>query len=259
MSAWIKIALLWVPLWLAPPLFAQDSHFTTHQTTYDMSALGMYHAAHPVVKGVMLVLVGASILTWAIFLLKWLQLRLAIIVLNKEQQRLKAQPTLQSIAQHIPQLGQHSVTTQLFQEIADELNRSEGQADHAFVERIDYRLERQIQHWTYRRRYGIGMLATIGSVAPFIGLFGTVWGIMNSFIGIVNAKTTNLAVVAPGIAEALFATALGLVAAIPAVMMYNYFTRLLAHYATLVGNLAAMLRLMVKRDISLQRLSTEAE
>ena len=72
---------------------------------------------------------------------------------------------------------------------------------------------------------GTGMLATIGATAPFVGLFGTVWGIMNSFIGISKAHTTNLAVVAPGIAEALLATAFGLVAAIPAVVIYNVFAR----------------------------------
>lgn len=240
-------------------LYAEVPNLETTEVLHDMSVMGMYHAAHPVVKGVMLLLVAASVLTWAIFLMKWVQLRMAIAKLGKEQKRLKKQPSLQVTATKLHKFGEKSVTAKLFKEIADELKRSEGQSDHAFVERVDYRLERQIQHWTYRSRYGIGMLATIGSVAPFIGLFGTVWGIMNSFIGIVNAKTTNLAVVAPGIAEALFATALGLVAAIPAVMMYNYFTRLVAHYSTLVGNLVAMLRLMVKRDISLNRLSTEAE
>ena len=83
---------------------------------------------------------------------------------------------------------------------------------------------------------GTGILATIGSTAPFIGLFGTVWGIMNSFVGISQAQTTNLAVVAPGIAEALLATAFGLVAAIPAVFIYNLFARSLASYKALVGD-----------------------
>ena len=76
---------------------------------------------------------------------------------------------------------------------------------------------------THAVRTGMGVLATIGATAPFVGLFGTVWGIMNSFIGISKAQTTNFAVVAPGIAEALLATAIGLVAAIPAVVIYNHF------------------------------------
>src|SRR3546814_1624005 len=83
---------------------------------------------------------------------------------------------------------------------------------------------------------GTGLLATIGATAPFVGLFGTVWGIMNSFIGIAASKTTNLAVVAPGIAEALLATALGLVAAIPAVVIYNHFSRQIGAYRAQVAD-----------------------
>ena len=82
---------------------------------------------------------------------------------------------------------------------------------------------------------GTGVLATIGATAPFVGLFGTVWGIMNTFIGISRSQTTNLAVVAPGIAEALLATACGLAAAIPAVVIYNHFSRRIAGYRALVG------------------------
>ena len=85
--------------------------------------------------------------------------------------------------------------------------------------------------------------------APFIGLFGTVWGIMNSFVGIAESGTTNLAVVAPGIAEALLATALGLVAAIPAVIMYNHFTRSLASVRGAMGDLSAGLQQLVSRDL----------
>ena len=81
-----------------------------------------------------------------------------------------------------------------------------------------------------RVRLGMGLLATIGATSPFVGLFGTVWGIMNAFIGISKAQTTNLAVVAPGIAEALLATAIGLVAAIPAVIIYNHFARVTKGY-----------------------------
>ena len=89
-------------------------------------------------------------------------------------------------------------------------------------ERVASRLERLEAGAGRRMLKGTGVLATIGATAPFVGLFGTVWGIMNSFIGISKSQTTNLAVVAPGIAEALLATALGLVAAIPAVVIYNH-------------------------------------
>ena len=96
---------------------------------------------------------------------------------------------------------------------------------------------------------GTGVLATIGSTAPFVGLFGTVWGIMNSFIGISKAQTTNLAVVAPGIAEALLATAFGLVAAIPAVVIYNVFSRQIAGYRGLLGDASAEIERLVSRDL----------
>jgi biopolymer transport protein ExbB len=98
-------------------------------------------------------------------------------------------------------------------------------------------------------RGGTGVLATVGATAPFIGLFGTVWGIMNSFIGISKAQTTNLAVVAPGIAEALLATALGLVAAIPAVILYNQLGRSIAGYRVLARQAAGEVERIVSRDL----------
>ncbi len=109
-----------------------------------------------------------------------------------------------------------------------------------------------------RLTLGTGVLATIGATAPFVGLFGTVWGIMNSFIGISESQTTNLAVVAPGIAEALLATALGLVAAIPAVVIYNHFARQIAAYRALLADTAAGIERLVSRDLDLERLTEPA-
>jgi biopolymer transport protein ExbB len=103
---------------------------------------------------------------------------------------------------------------------------------------------------------GTGVLATIGATAPFVGLFGTVWGIMNSFIGISKSHTTNLAVVAPGIAEALLATAFGLAAAIPAVVIYNIFARSIAGYRALLGDAAAEVLRLVSRDPGRQATTT---
>jgi biopolymer transport protein ExbB len=100
-----------------------------------------------------------------------------------------------------------------------------------------------------RIRTGIGILATIGSTSPFVGLFGTVWGIMNSFIGISKSQTTNLAVVAPGIAEALLATAIGLVAAIPAVIIYNYFARVTRSYLELVSRASGASGRLLSREL----------
>ena len=98
---------------------------------------------------------------------------------------------------------------------------------------------------------GTGVLATIGSTAPFVGLFGTVWGIMNSFLGISRLHTTNLAVVAPGIAEALLATAMGLIAAIPAVIIYNVLVRGITGYRALLGDASAQVLLLLSRQASL--------
>jgi biopolymer transport protein ExbB len=95
----------------------------------------------------------------------------------------------------------------------------------------------------------MGLLATIGATSPFVGLFGTVWGIMNSFIGISKSQTTNLAVVAPGIAEALLATAFGLAAAIPAVIIYNHFTRVTKSYLELVSRSSGAAARLLSRDL----------
>jgi len=100
---------------------------------------------------------------------------------------------------------------------------------------------------------GTGLLATIGSIAPFVGLFGTVWGIVHSFIGISRAQTTNLAVVAPGIAEALMATAMGLIAAIPAVVIYNPFARSITGYRTLLADVSAQVMRLLSRELDRPR------
>ncbi|MGB8135671.1 MAG: tonB-system energizer ExbB, partial [Pseudolabrys sp.] len=131
-----------------------------------------------------------------------------------------------------------------------EIRLSDGAADKdGLKERITSLLERMEAAFSRRISRGTGVLATIGATAPFVGLFGTVWGIMNSFIGISKSHTTNLAVVAPGIAEALLATALGLVAAIPAVVMYNMFSRWIAGYRALHADAAAEILRIVSRDL----------
>src|SRR6185369_12376970 len=116
-------------------------------------------------------------------------------------------------------------------------------------ERIASRLERIEAAYGRRLLRGTGVLGTIGSTAPFVGLFGTVWGIMNSFIGISKSQTTNLAVVAPGIAEALLATAFGLAAAIPAVVIYNHFARVSKGYLELVSRASGAAARLLSRDL----------
>lgn len=116
-------------------------------------------------------------------------------------------------------------------------------------ERVASRLSRIEAQASRRMSRGTGLLATIGSTAPFVGLFGTVWGIMNAFIGISQSQTTNLAIVAPGIAEALLATAIGLVAAIPAVVIYNVFARSITGYRQLLADASAGVERLVSRDV----------
>ncbi|AHG65300.1 biopolymer transport protein ExbB [Advenella mimigardefordensis DPN7] len=219
----------------------------------EFSPMGIYEAAHPVVQGVIIVLLLCSLLTWTICVVKAAQLALATHRIRRQQRWLSDIPSLalcRDVAGHWRRTHEMPL---LVREITDEITLSSGVIDTDLKDRIEYRLARRADQQLQRLRYGIGPLATIGSVAPFVGLFGTVWGIMNSFIGIASAKNVSLAVVAPGIAEALFATAIGLVAAIPAVVLYNLFLRGLNRYQAQLGNLVAMLFLLFKRDVSLGR------
>jgi biopolymer transport protein ExbB len=146
----------------------------------------------------------------------------------------------------------------LVREATDEVRVSAQVLDHVGAtgvnERVTSRLSRVETEASQRMTKGTGVLATIGATAPFVGLFGTVWGIMNAFIGISHSQTTNLAVVAPGIAEALLATALGLVAAIPAVIIYNVFARSIAGYRRLLGDASAGIERLVSRELDFRKL-----
>lgn len=137
----------------------------------------------------------------------------------------------------------------MLNEAQNELELSEGSDDNEGIkERTSFRLERRVAAVGRQMGRGNGYLATIGAISPFVGLFGTVWGIMNSFIGIAQTQTTNTAVVAPGIAEALLATAIGLVAAIPAVVIYNVFARQIGGFKAMLGDVAAQVLLLQSRD-----------
>lgn len=136
-----------------------------------------------------------------------------------------------------------------------ELERTYSQESHVasgIKERVEMRMERRVAAIIRELGRGNGYLATIGAISPFIGLFGTVWGIMNSFIGIAHSQTTNLAVVAPGIAEALLATAIGLIAAIPAVIIYNIFARMISGYRGEIGDIATGVVTLVSRDLDIE-------
>lgn len=216
----------------------------------DLSPWGMYQHADVVVKSVMIGLLLASMLTWTIWLAKSIELLQARRRLRNEQPDLKGARNLNQAAQQAR--AKHSFSTLLIEDALDELKLSAGSKEKDGIkERVSFRLERLVAACGREMSKGTGVLATIGSTAPFIGLFGTVWGIMNSFIGIAKTQTTNLAVVAPGIAEALLATALGLVAAIPAVIIYNLFARSIAAYKAQVADASAQVLLLVSRDLDM--------
>lgn len=216
--------------------------------THDLSPWGMYQQADVVVKAVMIGLVLASILTWTIWVGKGIELSRARRRLRAELSDLKKARTLNQAAEQAR--AQHSFSQMLIEDAQEELQLSAHSTEKEGIkERVAFRQERLVGASGRKMSQGTGILATIGSTAPFIGLFGTVWGIMNSFIGIAKSQTTNLAVVAPGIAEALLATALGLVAAIPAVVIYNVFSRSIGAYKAQVGDASAQVILLVSRDL----------
>ncbi|WP_223881577.1 tol-pal system-associated acyl-CoA thioesterase [Affinibrenneria salicis] len=216
----------------------------------DLSVWGMYQHADVVVKTVMIGLLLASVVTWALFFSKSVNLLSARRRLRREYQELEQVKNLDEAADTAATFKGNSVSARLLQDARDELELSSRSDDNNGIkERTAFRLERRVAATGRKMSNGNGYLATIGAVAPFVGLFGTVWGIMNSFIGIAQTQTTNLAVVAPGIAEALLATAIGLVAAIPAVVIYNLFARQIAGYKAIVSDVAAQILLLQSRDL----------
>jgi biopolymer transport protein ExbB len=212
----------------------------------DLSPWGMFIGADIVVQVVMVGLVFASLMSWTVWLAKNLELwramrhaRAALGVLNEARTLAEADARL---------AGRSETVARLVRAAMHEVHSSMLGDMEALKERVSWLLQRVEASAGRRIGRGMGLLASIGATAPFVGLFGTVWGIMNSFIGISNAHTTNLAVVAPGIAEALLATALGLFAAIPAVVIYNVFTRSIGGYRALLGDGSALVMRLVSRD-----------
>jgi biopolymer transport protein ExbB len=214
----------------------------------DLTPWGMFMAADIVVKAVMIGLVFASVLTWTIWLGKSLELFAARRKLSRAHDVLETARSLGEAAQPASQASPQ--VARLISAVEGELRRSPDRRDvEGIKERIAARFERIEAGVGRRMLRGTSILATIGATAPFVGLFGTVWGIMNSFIGISKLHTTNLAVVAPGIAEALLATAFGLAAAIPAVVIYNMFSRSIAQYRALYADTSVEIMTLMSRDL----------
>ncbi len=223
---------------------------------HDLSPWGMFMQADWVVKTVMIGLAIASLLTWTVWLAKTFELAGARARANRTIKAIRKARTLGEAVKATE--GRGGPAAAMLRAAAEEMDISEAAIEHAegdgVKERVSSVLSRIEASAGRRMARGTGILATIGSVGPFVGLFGTVWGIMNSFIGISESNTTNLAVVAPGIAEALLATAIGLVAAIPAVVIYNLFARSVTGYRQLLADAAAGVERLVSRDLDFRKI-----
>lgn len=218
----------------------------------DYSLLSLFLQAHIVVKIVMLGLIAASIWTWAIVFEKYVLVGRTRRAMDRFEQLFWSGQSLEDLYLTLGPRTNHGMAA-LFMAAMREWKRSQDSAIRAGFIGVQKRIEKvmdvQIQKEMSRLESRLLFLATVGSTAPFIGLFGTVWGIMSSFQAIAASKNTNLAVVAPGIAEALFATAIGLIAAIPAVIFYNKINSELASIAARLENFADEFSAIISRQL----------
>ena len=221
----------------------------------ELSPWSMFMSADIVVKAVMIGLAFASLVTWTIFIAKMFELT---VLQGRLRGALRKIADSRSLAEAQFALGSSGTILSSFLAAAmREARLSAGISSDAGVkERAASSFAEIVRAESRRVRLGMGVLATIGATSPFVGLFGTVWGIMNSFIGISKSQTTNLAVVAPGIAEALLATAIGLVAAIPAVIIYNHFSRVTKGYLELVSRSSGAAGRLLSRDLDRTHVSS---
>jgi biopolymer transport protein ExbB len=219
----------------------------------ELSPWSMFLAADVVVKVVMIGLALASLASWTVFFAKSAELGRGRGRVRAALKRLHGAANLAEAQEALAK--DRSIVSALLRATLHEIAQSHDLPDDAGVkERVASSFTDLMRADARTARHGTGLLATIGAIAPFVGLFGTVWGIMNSFIGISKAQTTNLAVVAPGIAEALLATAIGLVTAIPAVIIYNHFTRATKSYLELVARASGVLTRLLSRDLERRHL-----
>ena len=210
----------------------------------------MFMNADIIVKAVMVGLAFASLVTWTVWLAKGLELVVAKRRAKSATRKLERADNLAAATREIEGgWTRRGAVADLVQAAVRETKRSAELSAEGVKERLSIALSRIEARAGRNMARGAGILATIGATAPFVGLFGTVWGIMNSFIGISQSHTTNLAVVAPGIAEALLATAIGLIAAIPAVVVYNIFARSIAGYRALLSDASGEILQHLSRDL----------
>ena len=186
----------------------------------DFSLLNLFIRADIIVKTVIIMLIACSVYSWAIIIDKIKLFKKINISSEEFEEKFWRSKSAETFYNSLPTNNDDPMAS-LFKESMQILLKSKSKTN--LIERMTGMLEVGIEKQMSKIEKGFTFLATVGSTAPFIGLFGTVWGIMNSFQSIAISRNTSLAIVAPGIAEALFATALGLLAAIPAVVAYNRF------------------------------------
>jgi biopolymer transport protein ExbB len=210
-----------------------------------ITPIKMFLEASIVVQAVMVLLMLWSVITWAIMISKFSFFSGLNGTTNRFLSAFRSAGSLQDAAKAASRNFRSNPLAKMLIAAADEL--SAGKKGNASG-RVAQRMAIVQAEAGEELSSGMGIFATVGSIAAFVGLFGTVWGIMNSFIGIAETQTTNLAVVAPGIAEALFATGIGLFAAVPAVIFYNMFARRIGSYQTRMDNFANEVAVRVARE-----------
>ena len=219
-----------------------------------ISIYGLFMRADPIVKTVMAILALASLWSWAIIFNKWFVLGSLRRRADKFEKNFWSGTSLDELYQQYVHRIDHPMVA-IFASAIREWRRAfeSGPPRLAFLESIKDRIDKAMSVTIQRESQGVerqlGFLATVGATAPFVGLFGTVWGIMNSFSAIAARHDTTLAVVAPGIAEALFATAMGLLAAIPAVIFYNKFVNEIARYVGRLESFADEFSAILSRQL----------
>jgi biopolymer transport protein ExbB len=242
---------------LASPVVDAASRPVAATGEHDLSPWKMFMGADIIVKTVMVGLALASLVTWTVGVYKFMELTWST---NRLKRALRKIGEARSLSEAQLALGDKgTVLSRLLAAAMREGRMSAGiSSDEGIKERAASSFSEIVRAEGRKVRTGMGALATIGAISPFVGLFGTVWGIMNSFIGISKSQTTNLAVVAPGIAEALLATAIGLVAAIPAVIIYNHFARVTKNYMEIVGRAQGASGRLLSRDLDRTHSSSHA-
>ena len=225
------------------------------EESQDFSILSLFFQADIVVKVVILTLIASSIWSWTIIFSKYTTLKNILIETEDFEENFYASETLSKLSKKLGSQPTHPIEAVFFsamvyfEKVKTSFTNKNFEFKKAFCDNVRNEMEIVINKELSNLEKGLNFLASVGSTAPFIGLFGTVWGIMNSFTAIGISQNTSLAVVAPGIAEALFATALGLVAAIPAVLFFNKFNNMMENISNKLNVFSDEIILIISKEL----------